>query len=233
MTNTNAGVTLGDPVRGSPKEGCAQGLSRSPDPCIEVSEANLRAQYDFMHDSFARCGTQGRHFLTFEFLSKLNALVVSDVSPYPGISRQDIGGVSNIVGSDHVPPDAPDVDFWVDQFFETLKTLTESRSPVTCAAYALWRIAWIHPFLQGNGRTARAYCYYTLCHGYQKWLPGTPVYALIFENRDELCALLNQADGDVNAQHMTDLTALEAFVERLLVQQLSNAVSNQENTIPR
>ncbi|MEX1365172.1 MAG: Fic family protein [Nannocystaceae bacterium] len=26
--------------------------------------------------------------------------------------------------------------------------------------YTLWRLNWIHPFVEGNGRTARAACYY-------------------------------------------------------------------------
>jgi hypothetical protein len=33
--------------------------------------------------------------------------------------------------------------------------LAESRSP----AYALWRLVWLHPYSDGNGRTSRALCY--------------------------------------------------------------------------
>jgi hypothetical protein len=33
--------------------------------------------------------------------------------------------------------------------------------PTELAAYGLWRLNWIHPFVEGNGRTARAVCYFT------------------------------------------------------------------------
>jgi fido (protein-threonine AMPylation protein) len=33
---------------------------------------------------------------------------------------------------------------------------------VHLAAYALWRLGWIHPFHDGNGRTARALAYAVL-----------------------------------------------------------------------
>jgi len=45
------------------------------------------------------------------------------------------------------------------------------------AAYALWRLNWIHPFGDGNGRTARAITYAILCVGFGRMLPGTPTVA--------------------------------------------------------
>jgi len=32
-------------------------------------------------------------------------------------------------------------------------------SPLHLAAYTLWRMNWIHPFVDGNGRTSRAVSY--------------------------------------------------------------------------
>ena len=36
-----------------------------------------------------------------------------------------------------------------------LDRIAESRSP----AFALWRLVWLHPYSDGNGRTSRALCY--------------------------------------------------------------------------
>lgn len=32
-----------------------------------------------------------------------------------------------------------------------------------CAAFVPWRLNWIHPFADGNGRVARGLCYVALC----------------------------------------------------------------------
>lgn len=37
----------------------------------------------------------------------------------------------------------------------------------------MWRLNWIHPFLDGNGRTSRAVSYLVLCARLGFWLPGT------------------------------------------------------------
>ena len=42
----------------------------------------------------------------------------------------------------------------------------------TLAAYVLWRINYIHPFVNGNGRTARAVCYFVICGKSGGLLPG-------------------------------------------------------------
>lgn len=46
------------------------------------------------------------------------------------------------------------------------------NDPVPLAAYVLWRLNHIHPFINGNGRTARAACYFVLCLKVGGWLGG-------------------------------------------------------------
>ena len=48
----------------------------------------------------------------------------------------------------------------------------QATSPVELASHALWRINYIHPFVNGNGRTARAVCYFILCVKLGGQLPG-------------------------------------------------------------
>jgi len=60
---------------------------------------------------------------------------------------------------------------------------------------ALWRLNWIHPFIEGNGRTARAACYYLLCVKHGAILPGRKIVPeRIRENREPYYAALKSAD---------------------------------------
>jgi Fic family protein len=43
---------------------------------------------------------------------------------------------------------------------------------IHAAAYALWRLNWIHPFGDGNGKTSRTVMYLLLCAGFGRMLPG-------------------------------------------------------------
>jgi Fic family protein len=53
---------------------------------------------------------------------------------------------------------------------------------MTLASYVLWKLNWIHPFIEGNGRTARAACYYILCTKFG----GLPVGKVIVPERIRL-----------------------------------------------
>ena len=67
--------------------------------------------------------------------------------------------------------------------------------PTLWAAFALWRLNWIHPFVEGNGRTARAACYYLLCLKHGQLLPGSKIVPeRIRENRAPYYAALKAAD---------------------------------------
>ena len=61
------------------------------------------------------------------------------------------------------PPAAEEVAPLMNQFVDTVNYNWESMGSVVAAALALWRINYIHPFTNGNGRTARAVCYFILC----------------------------------------------------------------------
>src|ERR1039458_10228474 len=83
----------------------------------------------------------------------------------------------------------------MDRFFSIHENWTIHNHPTTLAAYALWRLNFIHPFIEGNGRTARAACYYLICMKAGKLLGGRKtVPERIRENRDPYYAGLHAAD---------------------------------------
>jgi hypothetical protein len=88
-----------------------------------------------------------------------------------------------------------------------------------------WRINNIHPFINGNGRTARATCYFALCVAAGGLLPGSKVLPeLIRQNRQEYCDAL-QVAHDSFAQGNLDLSVLHALVSRLVNEQLQSAAT--------
>jgi fido (protein-threonine AMPylation protein) len=96
----------------------------------------------------------------------------------------------------------------------------EGTDPVVLATYVLWRVNNIHPFINGNGRTARASCYFVLCLKAGGWLPGQTILPeLIRQNRQEYVDAL-QIAHDTFAAGALNIGPLHAFVSRLLAQQL-------------
>ncbi len=71
------------------------------------------------------------------------------------------------------PPDASEVSALMTQLVDTVNYNWDSIRPVTAASLALWRINHIHPFENGNGRTARAICYFIICVGAGGQLGGS------------------------------------------------------------
>jgi Fic family protein len=90
------------------------------------------------------------------------------------------------------------------------------------AAYALWRMNWIHPFIEGNGRTARAVSYYLLCVRSGMLLGGrNTVPERIKEDRDGYEAALTAADRAWD-QGQLDFSQMEEYLAALLEAQLAD-----------
>ena len=125
----------------------------------------------------------------------------------------------------YVPPSAEEVEGHMDRLFGQISERWMSSIPVEMGAFTLWLINWVHPFKNGNGRTARAFCYTCICLRMGFVLPGAPtVLELIKMNDDEYQSALRVADAGYNATGEPDLGAMNNFIERLLIEQLSSVV---------
>ncbi len=60
-----------------------------------------------------------------------------------------------ISGSDFIPPSPKEIAAKMTQFFKNLRTSQKEEHPVISAALAHKEFVTIHPFIDGNGRTAR------------------------------------------------------------------------------
>ena len=106
----------------------------------------------------------------------------------------------------------------MENLVDNINSLLEQRSvPATVVAtFALWRINYIHPFVNGNGRTARAACYYILCVMLGGLLPGQEILPELLRKKpthDDYISALTQADHG-------DLRPLIALVRWVLSVQL-------------
>src|SRR5262245_19190913 len=82
---------------------------------------------------------------------------------------------------------------------------------------------WIHPFIEGNGRTARAVCYYLLCARSGILLPGRKIVPeRICEDRKPYYRALKDCDMAWEAGRL-DLSSMEDYLAALLQAQLEDA----------
>lgn len=196
--------------------------SQDPDLFEKLQERNLARQYDLLVN-FIQLGLKlGPHAADKYSLFALNHAAVSGISQLSGRFRQEPIYIGN---SGHKPPRCDEVPELVDRFFSFLYENWDAADAYTLASYALWRLNWIHPFIEGNGRTSRAICYYILCVKLGRILPGTTIVPdLIRQDRRPYYAALREADkawGDGDL----DLGQMSGYLAALVKKQLQTVRS--------
>jgi len=158
---------------------------------------------------------QGHTALDKYTLWALNHVAVANISQFGGRFREEPIYVGN-----HLPPHFKEVPELMDRFISTIHENWFNWTPTEMAAYGLWRLNWIHPFIEGNGRTARATCYYLLCAKSGSLLPGKKIVPeRIREDRAGYVAGLREADRAWHEGNL-DFSELESYLARLLEAQL-------------
>jgi Fic family protein len=183
-----------------------------------VQEQNLIRQYDFLTACIEIGLIQGHTALDKYTLWALNHIAVANISQFGGRFRQEPIYVGN-----HFPPHFNEVPELMDRFISTIHENWFNWSATDLAAYGLWRLNWVHPFIEGNGRTARAVCYYLLCVKAGTLLPGKRIVPeRIRDDRDGYVDGLKAADRAWHEGNL-DFTLLEAYLARMLEAQLRDA----------
>lgn len=182
------------------------------------SEQNLNRQYGLLTNCI-EIGLQKKGPVSFDkyLLWALNHVAVANISQFGGRFRREPIYVGN-----HKPPHFNEVDEWMDRFISTVQENWYIWSETELAAYTLWRLNWIHPFIEGNGRTARAACYFILCVRSGALLPGRKIVPeRIKEDREGYEAALLAADRQWDAGHL-DFSIMEEYLAALLEAQLQD-----------
>lgn len=128
-----------------------------------------------------------------------------------------------IGGSGHQPPEAAFVSEEAEMMCQHVNENWAQKSAVYLCAYVLWKLNWIHPFSDGNGRTARAVAYVVLSAKLDSLLPGAPtIPEQIAGDKDPYYKALEAADLALKAGKI-DVSELEKMLEGMLAKQLLNA----------
>jgi Fic family protein len=126
------------------------GITVGGKPLKDCLEATGHAKaYDFMLDA-ARAEKLA---FSEEMVLTLHRLF------YSGIDCENAGRYRTrqvfITGTEYMPPKETEVPVLMAEFITELNSKSERLHPVALAAFAHRRLVDIHPFLDGNGRTAR------------------------------------------------------------------------------
>ena len=191
--------------------------TRDPGLYETLSGKNLERQYDLLHD-FIEIGVRhGPAAFDKQMLWALNHAAVAGISQYGGRFREE-----PIYVGRHIPPHFERVPELMDRYVSFIHENWDTMTAEGLAAYGLWRLNWIHPFIEGNGRTARAACYYLLCARHGGLLPGArTVPERIRGDRQPYYDALQEIDRSWAEGHL-DVAPLEAYIARLLEAQLRN-----------
>jgi Fic family protein len=180
-----------------------------------VQEKNLARQYDLLLNCVEIGLKQGLRAFDKYLLWSLNAAAVANISQFGGRFREE-----PVYLRDHKPPHFQQVSLLMDQFICTVHENWFNWSATELAAYVLWRLNWIHPFIEGNGRTARAACYYMIC-AKSGGLPGGAIIIpeRIRRERGPYYEALSEADKAWENGELL-LPKMETYLARLLDEQV-------------
>lgn len=190
----------------------------------ELATSNGARQYDFLRSIVLTAVQSNQKWLSHQVLKALNYQAIACLHTNPGEFRP-----CPVTVGDYRPPEHYQVQALMDQFINEVNANWNNADAVALATYVLWRLNYIHPFINGNGRTARAACYFVLCVKSNGWLPGSPILPeLLRENRDEYINALKVTDASL-AEGKMNLNDLHALVSRLLEIQIkeSEPVNNE------
>jgi Fic family protein len=108
-------------------------------------------QYDAGIKTVQTALERGVFKLRLSLILALHREALAGISSYAGNFRP--AGVK-IEGSRHEPAGAHLVPELIEEMCDYVNEHWEASTPLL-AAYIMWRLNWIHPFADGNGRTSR------------------------------------------------------------------------------
>lgn len=160
--------------------------------------------------------SRGRLVLSDEWIRALNGIALDGLARSSGEYRR--GSVS-IRGRTTLPPNWTDVPLLVRELCSYVNDNWARHSRIHLSAFALWRLNWIHPFSNGNGRVARLISYAVLTVHHGQYSPGNDVIVakLVGGRRRPLPArvVLQQADALYDASQQNPLAPVEQWISRI------------------
>lgn len=205
------------------RESQAETLRLTDDPLkiAQLEADNAVRQFDAVLDLIDQVERDQRPFrLRNSTIQQLHRLAMDGLSSYAGNWRP---GKVQIVHSKHQPPEAFLVAGLMEEMCDWINEHWNDKTPLELSAYVMWRLNWIHPFDDGNGRTSRAVSYLVLCAKAGIRLPGSvTIPELIARNRQPYYDALEKIDKSLLTQRQ-DLSPMCDLLESCLAEQLNQA----------
>ena len=182
---------------------------------MKMATENGRRHYDFLHSVIEAAIGSGYGRLDESIPKAINYHATAMLHAEAGQYRTRDVIVRDGDGNEvYTPPSHDRVPMLMDAFFRTLNDSWDTSPPLILATWALSSINSIHPFINGNGRTARAVCYFIICVKLQGPLPGTSILPELIKGEYD-----RYIDG-LKAADQGDYIPLYQLVEELLARQI-------------
>jgi Fic family protein len=186
-------------------------------------------QYDAGIKTVQTALERGVFKLRLSLVLALHREALAGISSYAGNFRP--AGVK-IEGSKHEPVGAHLVPELIEEMCDYVNEEWEASTPLHLAAYIMWRLNWIHPFADGNGRTSRILSYVVLSIRAGAVPPGTPTIPdQIVENRAPYFDALDAADAAWRNGSI-DVSKMEELLGALLAKQLTGFYQTAGGKMP-
>lgn len=187
-----------------------------------VKDRNLEQQF-FLLQTAAHVGLHIKNFkFTADTLYALHSVAATFLDDSPGKVRNHPVHIEN---SNHTPPGEHQVNGYIQEFFALLNEKAETADPFELSAFALWRMTWIHPFSECNGRTARAFSYFVFCMRLGYWPPGEEtILSFMGETAQECYQLLGECDKHYELNSGFFLDNLAVYLKKLWLLQIGESI---------
>jgi Fic family protein len=204
-------------------------LITDPQEKAAAETRNGFRQYDAAISTIHTALERGTFKLRPSLILGLQREALAGISSYAGNYRP--GGVA-IEGSKHEPAGAHLVPELVEDMCDYVNEHWNESTPIHLAAYVMWRLNWIHPFADGNGRTSRVVSYLVLSIRAGAVLPGTPTIPdQIVDNRKPYFDALDAADLAFRGGRV-DVSKMEELLASLLANQLAGFYKSAGGRLP-
>lgn len=165
--------------------------------------------------------------LRASLIMELHRRALEALSEFAGLYRP---GPVEIGKSKHVPPEAALVPELVEDMCDYVNDNWDDKSPIHLASYLMWRLNWIHPFDDGNGRTSRMLSYVVLSISTGHLIPGrNTIPEQIAEDKSPYYKALESAD-EACKNGVIDVSAMEDLIGDMLAVQLVDIYENAKKT---
>lgn len=192
-------------------------LISDPTELAQREAENALLQFDWAMEEVDRWIADDRPKLKVSTLLSLHRKAMDGIDQFAGNFRP---AAVAIKGSRHSPVAGDDVARNVEEMLEYLEVNWEPKTALHLSSYAMWRLNWVHPFADGNGRTSRMLSYMVLCGRLRQVLPGTKtIPEQISEDKGPYYDALEAADLAYKRGSI-DVSAMESLLEGYLANQL-------------